>query len=246
MCIVTLDVKLKTSLFLSTALTVLVILGLSEWLSYRQMTAFFRDHMAIMQAEMNHADQVASLRQGREALAVRLVWVHVLHAAATVAALILVLNTLCNRIVLSPLQELLRHINYMGRGTWKAAIPIRRKDEIGQLTKAFNELGDQLSLTVQRFAAASKLSTMALLGQRLVTRTARAKEHLQATTTLLSLARDTQEPVPELALRNLAVVIELLEEIPVRFEAEFEREFRVHSARPASKSGSMPQDEVSA
>ncbi len=234
-CTATLDVKLKTSLFLATALAVLVILGLSEWLSYRQMSGFLRDHMAIMEAEMNHADLVANLRQGRETLAVRLGWVHVLHAAATVAALILVLNTLCNRIVLSPIQELLRHINLMGRGTWAAAIPVRRKDEIGQLTQAFNELGDQLSLTVQQFAAASKLSVLALLGQALVRRVLAAGDQLRATELLLVKASEHHAAVHEEALARLAVAIKALEEIPAVLDEEFDRQFRSHSAPPNSE-----------
>jgi methyl-accepting chemotaxis protein len=239
-------VKLKTTLFLTTTLAVLVILGFSEWISYVQMSRFLKDHAATMEAEMSHADLVANLRQGRETLFVRLGWVHVLHAAATVAALVLVLNRLCNRIVLSPLHELLRHINYMGRGTWKAAIPVRRKDEIGQLTQSFNELGEQLTLTVQQFAAASKLSAMALLGQSLVTRVLAARDRLRATEQILENARKHQQAIPEEALAGVAVAIETLEKIPALFDEEFDRQFGLHSAPSASERRLAAQNRGSA
>lgn len=244
-CTAPLDVKLKTSLFLATALAVLLILGLSEWLSYRQISGFLRDHTAIMEAEMNHAELVANLRQGRETLVVRLGWVHLLHAAATVVVLIVVLNTICNRIVLSPIQELLRHINFMGRGTWRAAIPVRRKDEIGQLTQAFNELGDQLTLTVQQFAAASKLSALALLGQALVRRVLATRDQFRATELLLVEAREHHAAVPEEALVRLAVAIKALEEIPAVLDEEFDRQFRSHSAPPESERRHGPQSSTS-
>jgi methyl-accepting chemotaxis protein len=158
-----------------------------------------------------------------------------LHAGVTVLALVIVLNTLCNRIVLMPLQDLLRHINYMRHGAWKAPIAVRRKDEIGQLTQAFNELGEQLTLTVHQFAAASKLAAMALLGQALVKRVTEARDLLRATERLLGAARKRHEAVPEQALTSLEAAIKTLEDIPVRFDQEFDRQFKLHSAPPASE-----------
>lgn len=230
---------------MATGLTALVVLGLSEWLGYLQMAAFLKDHAALMDAETNHTDLVANLRQGREALFARLGWLHIIHAGVTVLALVVVLNTLCNRIVLAPLQDLLRHINYMGRGTWKAAIAVRRKDEIGQLTQAFNDLGEQLTLTVQQFASASKLSAMALLGQDLVRRVMKARNLLLAIQRLLEAARGHHEALPEQAMTSLEDAIETLEDVPVRFDREFDRQFGLHSVPLASKPGRMPQDQVS-
>jgi len=43
---------------------------------------------------------------------------------------------------LNLIQELLRHTNYMGRGSWKPPIPVWRKDEIGDLTGVLNGLGE--------------------------------------------------------------------------------------------------------
>ena len=236
--------KLKTSLCLATGLTILVILGLSEWLSYLQMADFLKDHAALMDAQTNRTNLVANLRQGREALFARLALLHIVHAAVTVLALVVVVNILCNRIVLAPLQDLLRHINYMGRGTWKAAIAIRRKDEIGQLTQAFNDLGEQLTLTVQQFAAASKLSVMALLGQDLVRRVMKARNLLQVTEGLLRTAREHHEALPEKAITSLEGAIERLEGVPVRFDEEFDRQFGLHSAPAASKPGGVSCDQV--
>jgi methyl-accepting chemotaxis protein len=234
--------KLKTSLFLATGLAVLVVLGFSEWLSYLQMAAFLRDHAALMEAEMNHADLAANLRHGREMLFTRLALLHMLHAGVTVLALVIVLNTLCNRIVLAPLQDLLRHINYMRHGAWKASIAVRRKDEIGQLTQAFNELGEELTLTVQQFASASKLAAMALLGQALVKRVMEARDSLRASERLLGAARNHHEAVPEQALTSLEAAIKTLEDIPLRFDEDFNRQFGLHAASPAPKSSRMPQD----
>ena len=237
--------KLKTSLFLATGLAVLVVLGFSEWISYLQMAAFLRDHAALMETETNHAALVVNLRHGREMLFTHLGLLHMLHAGVTILALVIVLNTLCNRIVLAPLQDLLRHINYMGRGAWKEAIAVHRKDEIGQLTQAFNELGEQLTLTVQQFASASKLAAMALLGQALVKRVMEARDSLRATQRLLGKTRKHHEAVPEQVLTSLETAIKALEDIPARFDEEFDREFELHSAPTASKPNSCPRDQVS-
>ncbi|MEZ5398808.1 MAG: HAMP domain-containing protein [Bryobacteraceae bacterium] len=236
--------KLKTRLFLATALAVLSILGLSEWFGYNQTAAFLREHASLMKSQTHHADFVASLQQGQSALLVRLVWLHILHAGLTVLALVLVLNVLCNRIVLSPLDDLLRHINYMGRGTWKAAIPVRRNDEIGQLTGAFNALGEQLTATVQQFAAASKLSALALLGQTLVKKVVLATDILRATERQLRDEPAGSDAISAPALASLRVAVGTLEEIPARFEAEFDRELGLHSAASVPKPQQRQRDRL--
>ncbi|MBI4905166.1 MAG: HAMP domain-containing protein [Acidobacteria bacterium] len=236
--------KLKTRLFLTTAFAVLSILGFSEWLSHRQTAAFLRDHAALMEVEMDRADLVANLERGREGLFTRLGWLHVIHAGVTVLALVIVLGTLCDRIVLSPLDDLLRHINYMGRGTWKAAIPVPRKDEIGQLTQAFNGLGEQLTLTVQQFAAASKLSAMALLGQSVVKKVMAVRDLLCTTEQVLRVEGRQHPDVPEQALNSLAVAIKALDDIPVLFDEEFDRQFGLHSVPPKSRYELIPQDQA--
>ena len=112
-------------------------------------------------------------------------------------------------------------------------MPVRRKDEIGALTQAFNALGEQLTLTVEQSAAASKLSAMALLGQSLVRRIAQAKEHLQAAATLLRFAQAGKQPVPSQVLVSLDALVIVLEEIPDQFEEELDHQFRLHSLAAA-------------
>jgi HAMP domain-containing protein len=159
--------NLKTKLLLASSAIVLVVLTLSEWIGYRQTGPFLSGHEMRMASEMNHGAVLADLQQGRQALLLRSATLHTFHGIITITALILASNAPWSRTVLRPLADLLRHINYMHRGSWGIPVPVRSKDEIGELTEAFNELGGQLTLTVHQFAAASKLSALALLGQSL-------------------------------------------------------------------------------
>lgn len=222
--------KLKSRLLLATSLAVLLVLAVSECLSYWHTAAFFREHEFQMQTERDHAALVASLRVEKQNLLASLASLHVIHAAVTVLALAVVLNIVWYRLFIRRLDVLLRHINFMRLGTWTATIPIEREDEIGELSRAFNELGKQLTVTVQQFAAASKLSAMALLGQGLIRKAALIKDHLEAVTGMLDLAREEQREVPESVLHNLRSMIRTLEEIPATFEADFARQLGRHSA----------------
>jgi HAMP domain-containing protein len=235
--------KLKSRLLLASSLTVLLVLAVSEWLSYRHTATFFGEHEAQMRTESDHAALVSSLRIDRHNLLASLASLHVIHAAVTVIALALVLNFMWYRLFIRPLELLLRHINFMRLGTWSTIIPVVREDEIGQLTRAFNELGTQLTVTVEQFAVASKLSAMALLGQGLVKKMVLLKDHLEAVTGMLELARDEHHEVPEPALHNLKSMIRTLQEIPAEFEAEFARQLGRQSERTAAGSSSpQPED----
>lgn len=238
--------KLRIRLFLATSLTVLAILGISESVSYRQTAVFLRAHEAQMARDGAHSIPMATFRERREAFLSRLALLSFIHAGLTVLALLAVLTVLWSRIVLRPIGELLQHIAHMGHGVWTSPLPVRRKDEIGELTEAFNKLGDQLSLTVEQSAATSKLSAMALLGQSLLRRIVQAKEHLQATATLLRSARASQKPVPPQVLVSLDALVIVLEEIPDQFEEEFARQFRLHSLPAAPTRRPLERPGVSA
>ena len=71
-----LTMRLKTKLLLASSAIVLVVLGLSEWIAYRQMNQFLRGHEMRMASEMNHGAVLADLRQGRQALLLRLAALH--------------------------------------------------------------------------------------------------------------------------------------------------------------------------
>ncbi len=153
--------KLKTKVLLASSLVVLGVLGTAEWIGFRQTSLFLNAHETNMATEMNHGLALAELRQGGQVLLSRLATLHLIHGILTVTALVVALNMVWSRTVLGPLTELLRHYQlYEAR---KLALPVRR-DEIGELTAAFNDLGGQLTMTVHQFAATSKLSGMALFG----------------------------------------------------------------------------------
>lgn len=228
---------LKTRLLLATTLTVLVILGASEWLNYRSTAGFLNGHEAAMERVREHTSLVASLERSKHDLFKRLVLLHVVHACLTVLGLIGVLNILWWRLFLRPIKQLLRHIHAMGLGTWTDPIHISRSDEIGDLIKAFNALGDQLAASVQQVSSTSRLSAIALLGGRIVRRAVVVRDHVRATQQAVEAARRQGGPVPETAPANLAGIAEDLDHIVSQFEAEFAHEFERHSvplSRPRS------------
>lgn len=232
--------KLKSRLLLASTLTVLLILAISEWLSYQHTATFLMQHEIQMRTESDPAALINNLRLQEHALVTSLASLHVIHAVATVLALAVVLNILWYRWFIRRLEVLLRNINSMSLGTWSATIPVERDDEIDQLSRAFNELGAQLTTRVQQFAAASKLSAMALLGQRMVRKIVLIKDHLEAVTGMLDLARDEHREIPEPVLCNLKGIIRTLQEIPSEFEADFARQLGQHSV-PAAGDSSWQQ-----
>ncbi len=236
-----LTMRLKTQLLLASSAIVLVVLGLSEWLAYSQMNQFLRGHEMRMASEMNHGAVLADLRQGRQALLLRLTALHTFHAIITIIALILALNALWSRTVLRPLTDLLRHINYMRRGSWGTPVPVRSKDEIGELTEAFNELGGQLTLTAHQFGSTSKLSAMVLLGNSLVKKVTSAADLVRASATSSNRHSGNGEAAADPDLARLQLAVKLLEEIPLLFDAEFQRELSQHSVPPAPGPDGLPE-----
>lgn len=204
-------------------------------IGFRQTSLFLIAHETKMATEMNHGIALADLRQGGHVLLSRLAMLHLFHGILTVTALLLALHIVWRRTVLRPLTELLCHINYMRRGNWATPVPVRTRDEIGELTEAFNDLGGQLTLTVHQFAASSKLSGMALLGQSLVKKAAAAADLIRASALN---RREVHFDVANHARLDLAA--KLLDEIPVLFEQEFQRQLNLHSIRPAPGSSELP------
>jgi HAMP domain-containing protein len=238
--------KLRTKLLLASSAIVLVVLAVSEWFGYHLTSLFLTTHEAKMASELSHGSHgaaLAELQQGSHALFVRLAALHFFHAAFTVLALILALNALWNRTVLRPLADLLRHISYMRRGTWKTPVPVHSRDEIGELTEAFNELGGQLTLTVQQFGSASKLSAMALLGQSMVRRVLSATEILRTAMEAADMNNCTAGVNWRPEQARLQLVLKLLDEIPEQLEKEFQRELEQHSHRAAPQDGAPRQPE---
>lgn len=221
--------SLKTKLVLATSAVVLALFGVSEYLSYSQIAAHLNDWEALLEHSGTQATAIAHLRSEAGFLFEKLAVLWFLTAVVTCVMLLLVLNYLWRRLVDTRLNELVSHIETMSRGSWSEPVHDTRKDEVGNVTEAFNQLGDRLAFTIQQFATASKLSALAILGRRLVRKVMVAREHLLAIRSLLNVAREHREQVPEAAIRNLDAAAESLTVIESEFEREFQHELSRHA-----------------
>ena len=249
MCMTTSSsMTLKAKLWITTTAAIILLVGVSEWLSYRQTAAFLDSHEAVMRQGAG-PEALSELRANKQRLFVHLAATRVFNAAITIGALAVVLNALWYRLVLAPIGLLLGHINRMSRGTWTGHIPVARRDEIGQLTEAFNQLGDQLTLTIHQFATASKLSAIALVTQRIARGAEIAQIRLLGIANMLRRARPA-DGVPEPVFEDLEVVAASLKEIQRHAETEFDTQFRLHAAVPVPPSedrhDQVPQSEPGA
>lgn len=237
--------SLKTRLVLAASGVVLILFGVSEWLSYTQIAAHLNQWEALLEQSGARATATAHLRSEGAFLFEKLAVLWCCTAVVTCLMLLLVLNYLWRSLVETRLNELLAHIESMSRGAWTDPVSDSRKDEVGSLTEAFNQLGDRLAFTVQQFATASKLSALAIVGQRLVRRVMLVREHLAAIRSLLGVAHQQRQEVPEAALRNLDAAAASLAVLETEFQREFDRELSRHTvpsglvaAGPSSNGGS--------
>ena len=153
---------LRTAFCIGTGATVLMLFGVWEWISLEHTSNFLLEHEAVLRQE-NSAAVVAAFHEGREQLLRELRLMRWAYALGVVPLLMLLFYSSWRSLVVARLKLLLNHINIMKRGTWTNRVPVRRQDEIGELTVALNELGPQLSMSVHQYAGASKLSVLALL-----------------------------------------------------------------------------------
>jgi signal transduction histidine kinase len=222
---------LRTAFCIGTGAAVLVLFGVWESISLDHMSNFLMNHEAVLR-EQNSAAVVAAFREGREQLMAELRFMRWAYALGVVPLLMFLFYRSWRSLVMARLKLLLTHINIMKRGTWTNAIPIRHKDEIGELTAAFNELGPQLSLSVQQYAGASKLSVLALLGSRFVRRTKLAADHVTSIRAMLEAARKNNQPIPEAVFTNLNLVAKDLHQLETDFDTQFSAEFKRWSFAP--------------
>jgi methyl-accepting chemotaxis protein len=214
---------LRVKLILVTSAVVLVLFGISEWLSYRHTTALLERHEAILVETADHAVALERLNKTRNSMFVSVTTVRLLHAFLTLIISVALLNYVWYRVIYRPVGRLLGQINIMGRGTWKSALPVHRNDEIGQLTAAFNELGEQLTSTFRSINSSSKLSALALVGNRLIREINTARAELLATTH--DLQRNDQDPVSrQAALSSLLATYSRLKQLETQFQIDFDRE----------------------
>jgi nitrate/nitrite-specific signal transduction histidine kinase len=223
--------SLRIRLILATSAVVLVLFGLSEWLSYAHTTALLDQHEAILIETSDHAAALERLRQTRSSLLWSATTVRVLNAALTLLISVAVLNYVWYRVIYRPIRRLLGQINIMGRGTWTSDLPIHRDDEIGRLTAAFNDLGRQLTSTFQSIHTSSRLSALALVGHRLMREVTEARVELTAAAESLRAAR-RQDHAVSAALATLNVVNSRLERLETQFQDDFNHEVVEASAAP--------------
>jgi methyl-accepting chemotaxis protein len=208
---------------LVTSAVVLILFGISEWLSYRQTTALLAQHEAILVETADHTVALEKLRATRSNMFRSVTTVRMIHAALTLIISVVVLNYVWYRVIYRPVCLLLTQINIMGRGTWKCALPVDRNDEIGQLTSAFNGLGKELTSTFRHISTSSRLSALALIGNRLVQEVNIARGGiLEATQTLQTINHHDGPTLSAICkLNSVHSKLELLEK---QFQSDFDHE----------------------
>jgi len=214
---------LRLRLMLVTSAVVLVLFGLSEWMSYRHTAALLEQHEAILVETADHAVALEKLRTTRTKMFLSVTTVRVVHAALTLIISVAVLNYVWYRVICRPVRRLLAQINIMGRGTWKSAVPVHRNDEIGELTSAFNELGQHLTSTFRHINTSSRLSALALIGHRLVREVNVARGGILAATLILQTANHHDGPTLS-AVSTLNAVHSKLEQLETLFQRDFDHE----------------------
>ena len=214
---------LRLRLMLVTSAVVLFLFGISEWLSYRHTAALLERHEAILVETADHAVALEKLSNTRNRMFLSVTTVRVLNAVVTLMISVAVLNYVWYRVIYRPIRRLLAQINIMGRGTWMSALPIHRNDEIGQLTSAFNELGQQLTSTFHHINTSSRLSALALVGHRLVREVNVARGEIFSATQALRTANHHDNPTLS-AVSTLNAVYSKLEQLETQFQSDFDHE----------------------
>jgi methyl-accepting chemotaxis protein len=214
-------VTLRTRLILVTTAVVALLFGFSEWMSYRYITALLDQHETILVETTDHALALERLRTTREGALVSATTIRVLIAGATLLLAVAILNLVWFRVIYRPIRDLLRQVNLMGRGTWNCALRVERNDEIGELTTAFNHLGQELTHTFESINASSKLSALALIGGRLVREITAMRGQIAAAARGVESGTEAGRVAAGTLLGSVGGKLETLE---ARFQAEFDAE----------------------
>jgi HAMP domain-containing protein len=214
-------VTLRTKLMLITTAVVILLFGVSEWLSYRHITALLDQHESILIETTNHAVALEHLRATRDHALLSATSIRILNAAGTLVLAVAVLNLVWYRVIFRPIRQLLSHMNVVGRGTWTHALPVERNDEIGELTAAFNDLGRQLTSTFRHINSSSKLSAMALLGGRLAREVSEVRVRIAGSARVLNNRKDARMAA---VAAELGAAEERLARLETAFQSDFDEE----------------------
>lgn len=234
--------KLRTKLLLTTTAAGLLVLGISEWLSYQVTMESFESHLAEMsQRQSAPLTSVRSFGERKAALSQTLIWIHVGHAALAILALVVVLSLFWSRFILSPIRKILDHMNSMGRSVTCRELSLDREDEIGQLASELNRLRGKLATAMDHAATASELAALALIGQTLLRNITTARDQLAKSVEAIAKARKDASFPPDTAVASLDIVLERLSSLPQLFEEEFEKRLgeRRRELRRAKAPGRM-------
>ncbi len=221
---------LKTRFLLIASVTMVAVLILSEWLTYREVAAFLAAHRSAMQGFGNAAASVEALEEGTRGLLMRFVWLHVAVAGLSLGTMALVLHVAWGRAVRRRLDRLAARIAKMERGTWDLGDVKDGGDEIAALEQRIAQLGRTVTVTAEQFGDVSKLAALALLGHSISRDVAEASIELRAAIEELDRAAAGSAERLRPAADALEAVLESLEQIPLRLQQLFEREFEKHAA----------------
>jgi HAMP domain-containing protein len=212
---------LRTKLILITTVVVALLFGVSEWLSYRHITALLDQHETILRETTDHAVALERLRVTRDQALLSATSIRILHAVGTLVLAVAILNLIWYRVIYRPIRQLLSHMNIVGRGAWTHTLPVERQDEIGELTAAFNDLGQQLTSTFQHINSSSKLSAMALIGGRLGRELTTVRTRIAGSARVLNNRKDTRMSA---VAAELAGIDEQLAALETALQSDFEQE----------------------
>jgi signal transduction histidine kinase len=219
--------SLRLRLILMTTAVVVVLFGVSEWLSYQQTAQLLDRHEAILTETADHAVALERLRATRSSMFLSVTTVRILYAVGTLLIAVAVLNYVWFRVIYRPIRRLLSQINIMGRGTWRSALPVKRNDEIGELTMAFNDLGRQLTSTFEHINTSSRLSALALIGNRMVREVIAVEAQIANSRRGLDAINDAEV----IAAREILASVEAqLKQVERQFQEDFDRELSAVSA----------------
>jgi methyl-accepting chemotaxis protein len=196
--------SLRTKLIVTGVLTILGFWTISGVLARRHAESYFEEQ-----------EIQRPMRQEAQSLLRELAGIRLLAAMGGVLTLSVVLGLIWRKRVSRPMALLSDQMRHMRLGTWSQPIPVHQNDEMGRLLREFNILGPELSLTAHQYAAASKLSAMALIGGRVVRPAMAARQQLLALSEALS--RET-------VLEQVRQVAASLETIAADFDSEFQAE----------------------
>jgi methyl-accepting chemotaxis protein len=211
--------SIRTRLIIITTAVVFLLFGVAEWISYQHTSALLGEYEAILAEASNREIALKSLKETRERAFVNVTTVRIIHAAVTLVIAAALLNYLWYRVIYRPITRLLSQIHIMGLGTWKSALPVHRTDEIGELTIAFNKLGEQLTSTFRHINSASRLSALALIGNKLVRDIHVVRGQIAGVAELV----ESKDGLAGAAL-SLAQVQAKLQDVEAQFQQDFDRE----------------------